>query len=118
MLNDEMNQDKSLTERMEDISEAITNFRLFLEPIDKFKLASAHNFPRDLRYGFDANEDQVIFAMSKNSFRSFEYYQGFEYERNDIAWKIELDGDVIVAYSEDSQRAMKLIQNISEIEES
>lgn len=114
-----MNQEpvKSITEMMDEISTAVQDFVQSLPRIEKYRKISGYNFPRDLRYGYDMNEDQIIFIMSKNSFKTFEYYQGFEYERSHIAWKLELDGDVIVAYSEDSARAMKLIQHISEVEE-
>jgi len=61
---------------------------------------------------YAVTEDMIFFIMSENSFGSFEYYAGMEYEREHIELRIEVDGDLLVGYSRESSRAEGIINLI------
>lgn len=58
-----------------------------------------------------------IFLMSESMFKKFEYYLGMEYEKKDIVIKINLEGNVLVSYDYDSERAEELFELLKENEE-
>ena len=57
------------------------------------------------------------FIMSSESFKRFEYYLGFEYEKEYIQSKVEINGQIIVTYEYDSEKADDLFVELRELEE-
>lgn len=72
------------------------------------------NYNTSFRMGCVFIEDEriVVFEMSTDSFKSFEYYMGMEYEREEIVARIECDGFVRVGY-QDSERAERVYATVT-----
>jgi hypothetical protein len=68
----------------------------------------------NFKYAQDDYYDNIIFICSKETFKSLEHYLGFEYERESIEYKIEINNKVIVSYSE-SERVENLIVNLESL---
>jgi hypothetical protein len=69
---------------------------------DRFNTSSC---PR----AYAITEDEFIFEMAHDSFGSFEYYAGMEYEREHLVLKIQSEGDLLVVYNRDCTRAENII---------
>jgi hypothetical protein len=53
-------------------------------------------------------ETLYVFAMPSKSFGSFEYYMAMEYERDNIAAKLQTPEGMMIAYNSQSDRAVEL----------
>lgn len=67
---------------------------------------------------FDYCQDGgYIFLMSENDFKTFEYHMGMEYAKEEIEIKMQLNGNVLVAYYDNCERAKEIIDLLEENEE-
>lgn len=95
----------------------IENMKDYLEDVELEELTQEQRtWIRDnsntyvrFQYGLTHNEEFVI-RISKESFNTIEYYLGLEYERSDIVFKIEYEGEIIVVYEYDNERLKKLFE--------
>ncbi len=83
----------------------------YLNPEQKKLFRSRFNTSSCPR-AYAVTEDEIIFEMIKDSFGSFEYYAGMEYEREYIELKVETHTDILVVYSNESSRAFDIIAMI------
>lgn len=67
--------------------------------------------PHNLKFGYLEDDDIVLFSIGDSSLSSWEYYSGFEYEKDKIEFKFQLSGYIIIGYSE-SSRAKELYDYI------
>ena len=65
----------------------------------------------------DSEADGYILLMSESNFKKFEYFLGMEYEKDNIEIKVVLNGNVLIIYSDDSNRAKELFNLLKENEE-
>lgn len=109
----------TLTQKIEELFEAFEEFDGELTPLKNRRelkqIYDPRGIPLNLKYGFIEEENLVIFSMPKGDFNNFEYYAGYEYARKDISWKIEFEGNIIIAYS-DNERALKMYEYIEEMD--
>ena len=108
---------ENLMDSMNDLVDKITDVEESMKPVEVKKLHDQYDrrgIPMGLKYGM--YDDMVLFNMSSDAFNQFEYYLGFEYERSNIQFRIEVQGNMIVGY-EGSRRAVKLFDAIVESEE-
>lgn len=63
-------------------------------------------------FSYAISDTYVIFYMYKPFFGQFEYFCGMEYEKDFIKFRIETEQDIYVFYSNDSVRALKIIERI------
>lgn len=60
------------------------------------------------RFQYLIMDCEIYLTMHKDTYKSFEYYLGMEYEKDCINVKIENDSKVIVFY-EDCERLLKIL---------
>ena len=75
-----------------------------------------NNFNTYINFNY-FEDDGYTFIMSPESFKRFEYYLGMEYDKEYIQSKIEINGQIIVTYEYDSERADDLFAELRELEE-
>ena len=63
------------------------------------KLYDRRGLNRSLRFYYDDAEEIIYFGMSEDSFRSWEYYLGMEYDKENIQTFIKIDNEVLVGYN-------------------
>ncbi len=77
------------------------------------------NFTYNLKTKFQYGKlnEKLLFSMNVEDFSNFSYYTGMEYEKDNVYFRLEYEGQLYIAYNEDCGRALDLLDIIESLEE-
>lgn len=109
-----MSRIEEMSELLQEIKEIVENCEFKTVTNEQEDVLRKH-FNRGLTFDY-CQDGGYIFLMSEDSFKSFDYYMGMEYEREEIELKVQLGDNVLVIYSNCCERAKEIIDLLDENE--
>ena len=101
-----------MLESLKDVQEILKDCSELKEITNEQKYAMKDKFNTWINFEY-CEDGGYIFLMSEENFKSFEYYLGMEYEKENIETKINSNGNILVIYSYDSERAGEIVESLS-----